>query len=204
MNTFLKTFFVCLVITFSFLAYKFFAVDSYSTDLHVSKNNPVFGTHSSYNDAKPVAKTDNNSKESDFNPVIEKKADKYQHKCYFYSNSGELILVKRELSFKQSLENTITLLLKGPNISEVKKGIYSEIPSNVDLIGVTRQNNSVVINLSSNFGYGGGTNSIMNRVKQLSKTVKLIEPNKEIYLYIDGKEVEYLGGDGVFIKQPLE
>jgi len=204
MNTFLKTFFVCLILTFSFLAYKFFAFDSYSTDLHVSKNNPIFGTHQSHNDAKPVVKSNDTEKKSDFNPVIEKKEQKHLHKCYFYSNSGELIQVRRDLNFKPTLENTITLLLKGPNISETKKGYYSEIPTNVDLIGISRHDNNVLINLSSNFGYGGGTNSVINRVKQLSKTAKSIEPNKNFYLYIEGKEVEYLGGDGVYIKQPLD
>ena len=48
------------------------------------------------------------------------------------------------------------------------------------------------------------SNSIENRVKQISKTVKIHEPSKNIFLYIDGKEVEYLGGDGVYIKQPLD
>ena len=204
MNTFLKTFFVCLILTFSFLAYKFFSVDSYSSDLNVSKNNPVFGIHQDINDAPTVNKEANKTSinKSEEKQNIDNK--KYVHKCYFYSNSGELLLVQRELSFKPSAKNAINLLLKGPLISETKKGIYSEIPTNVDLISITNVSNDVIVNLTSNFGNGGGSKSITNRVKQLSKTVKLYEPNKNIYLYIDGKEVEYLGGDGVYIKQPLD
>ena len=89
-------------------------------------------------------------------------------------------------------------------ISESKKGIYSEIPPNVDLISVKNNDNSIIINLSSNFGNGGGSQSVENRVKQLNKTVKKYHPSKDVYLYIDGKEVEYLGGEGIYIKQPLE
>lgn len=201
MNTFFKTFFICAILTFGFLAYKYFAVDSYSADLNVSKNNPVFGTHKEYKEASPV--------KTQIDKVIPKdekisKENKYEHKCYFYSNSGDLIMVKRELAFIPSIENSITLLLKGPMISETKKGIYSEIPAGVDLISVNRLKNDIIVNLSSNFGNGGGSNSIENRVKQLSKTVKLHEPSKNIFLYIDGKEVEYLGGDGVYVEQPLK
>lgn len=208
MNTFFKTFFACLILTLSFLAYKFVSVDSYSADLNVSKNNPVFGLHENLPEAKPVETTKPIEKEVIKTEVQEKqtpkKQQKYEHNCYFYSASGQLVLAKRDLSFKPSLENSISVLLKGPLISETKKGIYSEIPANVDLISVRRLDKDVIIDLSSNFGNGGGTNSIANRVKQLSKTVKLHEPNKNIYLYINGKEVEYLGGDGVYIKQPLD
>ena len=212
MNTFFKTFFACLILTLSLLAYKFVSVDSYSADLNVSKNNPVFGVHENLPDAKPVDKTEIVNKrpvKSDTQTKVDeqkqvKNNEKYDHKCYFYSASGQLVLAKRDLSFKPSLENSISVLLKGPLISETKKGIYSEIPANVDLISVRRLDKDVIIDLSSNFGNGGGTNSIANRVKQLSKTVKLHEPNKNIYLYINGKEVEYLGGDGVYIKQPLD
>lgn len=210
MNTFLKTFFVCLVLTFSFLAYKFFSVDSYSSDLNVSKNNPIFGLHEDLPEAPPVEKPVQKPIESEQktpnneNSKIVNEVSKYSHKCYFYSNNGELILVERKLSLKPSLENAINVLLKGPLIAEAKKGIYSEIPANVDLISITKLDSDIIVDLSSNFGNGGGSKSIVNRVKQLSKTVKLYEPNKKIYLYINGKEVEYLGGDGVYIKQPLD
>lgn len=201
MNTFFKTFFICAIFTFGFLAYKYFCIDSYSADLNVSKNNPVFGTHKEYKEAKPVEVVvkQTESKVQDKNTKIKK----YNHKCYFFSNNGELVMVKRELAFAPSIESSIMLLLKGPMISESKKGIYSEIPSGVDLISVTRQGNDIIINLSSNFGNGGGSNSIENRIKQISRTVKIHEPSKNIFLYIDGKEVEYLGGEGVYIKQPL-
>lgn len=208
MNTFFKTFFACLILTLSFLAYKFVSVDSYSSDLSVSKNNPIFGVHEDLPEAKPVVSAkpvENKTSQIEITQnETPKKQEKYTHNCYFYAPSGQLTLAKRELSFKPSLENSISILLKGPLITEAKKGIYSEIPANVDLISVKRLEKDVIIDLSSNFGNGGGSNSISNRVKQLSKTVKLHEPNKNIYLYINGKEVEYLGGDGVYIKQPLD
>ncbi len=203
MGTFFKTFFICLVLTFGFLGYKYFSMESYNSDLFVSKESPVFGTHDDIQTQEE--KIIENTKELDKKSDIKQEDKKYTHTCYFYSVDGKLVPIKRELSAKPSLENTILLLLKGPTIAETKKGIYSEIPANVDLIGVKSiDNNKLAVDLSSNFGNGGGTQSIENRIKQLSKTIKSFAPNKIIYLYINGKEVEYLGGDGVFIKQPLE
>ena len=208
MNTFLKTFFFCLIMAFGLMAYKFLGTDSYSTDLNISTNNPVFGVHKEpelnkdFKNENQVVVEKNETVEQEIKQP--KKDEKYIHKCYFYSNSGKLILAKRELSFKPSVENAISILLKGPLIAEAKQGIYSEIPPNVDLIQVKKYDNSIIIDLSANFGLGGGTESVTNRVKQLSKTIKLYEPQKNIYLYINGKEVEYLGGEGVYIKQPLE
>ena len=207
MNTFFKTFFVCLILAFGFLAYKFTSSDSYSLDLKTSDNSPVFGIHEDYSEAPAieqpkVQEIHHPTKQENQQKVV--KETKYKHYCYFYNSNGELTKAYRELSFKPSLENAIMVLLKGPLISETKKGIYSEIPANVDLISVKRLDKDIIVDLSSNFGNGGGSKSITNRVSQLSKTIKYYEPNKNVYLYINGKEVEYLGGDGVYIKQPLD
>ena len=204
MGTFIKTFFVCLILTFGFLAYKLVGSDSYSDNLITSKNSPVFGVHKELPEAKPVDKKVSENPEKSKQELPQNPQVKYEHKCYFYSNNGELVLITRNLSFKPSLENSIILLLKGPLISETQKGIYSEIPTNVDLIGVSRVDKKVIVNLSANFGNGGGTKSIQDRILQLAKTVKLHEPKKNIYLHINGKEVEYLGGDGVYVEQPLK
>lgn len=212
MNTFFKTFFMCMLLTLGFLTYKYFYVESNVGNLTVTKNNPVFGTHPNLPEAKPIENkpsVETGEKKEEVNKVEPKKEAtpskvKYLNKCYFYSNDGKLILVERELNFKPSIENSIAILLKGPLISETKKGVYSEIPANVDLISVKRTDKDVIVNLSSNFGNGGGTKSITDRVAQVSKTVKIHEPGKNIFLYINGKEVEYLGGDGVYIKQPLD
>ena len=206
MGAFFKTFFVCLVLTFGFLGYKYFSTESYNADLFVSKESPVFGTHDDFTESapikeNPIVQTPQTPKTQE---TVKPEVKKYAHTCYFYSNNGALIPVKRMLTSKPSLETTISLLLKGPTIPETKKGIYSEIPANVDLISVRNEDKGLIVNLSSNFGNGGGSQSIESRVKQLSKTIKTYSPNRPIYLYINGKEVEYLGGDGVYIKQPLE
>lgn len=206
MGAFVKTFVVCLILALGYLAYNYVGRDSFSPSLKLSDSNPVFSVNKSIDKKQPEADLSETAQQL-AEPTTEENQNlskKYTHTCYFYSANGKMIPVKREIDAALSLENTIALLLKGPLIAETKKGIYSEIPPNVDLINVQRKGNSIIVNLTANFGNGGGSESIENRVKQLAKTVKSISPDKDIYLYINGSEVEYLGGDGVFVKQPLE
>lgn len=218
MNIFVKTFLVCLVACLGFLFYCMVGENSYSPELKLSQNN-VFSSstkEASNVNEKYESPEELTTKGIEENKIYDKQTQEYNKKtqeqekpkyyqsCYFFSKNGDLIEIKREIKSQPSLENAITLLLRGPMISESKKGIYSEIPPNVDLISVKNSDNSIIINLSSNFGNGGGSQSVENRVKQLNKTVKKYHPSKDVYLYIDGKEVEYLGGEGIYIKQPLE
>lgn len=211
MSSFIKTFLICLVLSIGYLIYVCFSNDSFSPSLKLSDNNPVFSVNKNYRDSSEdingsqiEADEDKSENKTSEVPSAKELTKKYIHTCYFYSVNGKLIPVKREVEAPLTIENTIALLLKGPLINESKKGIYSEIPANVDLINVQRKNNNIIINLTSNFGVGGGSESVENRLKQLSKTVKTVSPNKNIYLYINGSEVEYLGGEGVYVKQPLE
>ncbi len=201
MNVFVKTFIICLIVTLSFLFYKFFGTESHSSEIDTINNNMYTFQKDKQeinNQEQIEENTDNNSE----NTV--KEVAKNLHTCYFYNTQGKLIPITREVKGSNAVDSAILLLLKGPLISESQKGIYSEIPSNVDLINTTIDDKKVIVNLTTNFGNGGGFDSIEHRIKQLSSTVKTAAPNKAVYLYIDGKEVEYLGGDGVYIKQPLE
>ena len=102
-----------------------------------------------------------------------------------------------------SLKSVISSLLKGPDSDERKMGVYSEIPNGTKLLSVINTDEKIIINFNSEFQYGGGTDSINNRLRQLVKTVMAVHPDKNIYLYIEGKQVDVMGGDGVMITQPL-
>ncbi len=209
MNTFFKTFIICLIAALGFLFYQYVSTDSYS-GLKLSSNNPIFGLHSTkaenQNVNVPIEPQEMQTPKNNENKQNVQKTNNavYYSKVYFFNKSGKLDVVKRKYNEQITLNKAVNILLRGPIISETKNGYYSEIPPNVDLISVKNQGKNIIVNLSSNFGNGGGTQSIENRVLQLSKTIKLYEPNKNVYLYIDGQQVEYLGGDGVYIKQPLD
>ena len=125
----------------------------------------------------------------------------------FVKQNGENVFTKipRELpKNKNKLTFAITELLKGPNASELSQKYYSEIPAETKLLSVMENEDKVIINLTSNFQYGGGSDSLYSRVQQLLKTVLANSPKKEVYLYLNGKQADVLGGEGLMIKQPLD
>lgn len=99
---------------------------------------------------------------------------------------------------KYSIEN----LLKGPTAKERAKGIYSEIPAGTQLLSLEETPQKIVINLSGDFEQGGGTDGLYKRLYQLIKTSNK-NTTLDVYLYINGKQVDVVGGEGIMINQPL-
>lgn len=123
------------------------------------------------------------------------------------NNNGEEVykVVKRE--YDETIDGTklrfaLTSLIMGPKPSEKQTGIYSEVPSSTNILHVYDKGAYTIVDLSSGFTYGGGTESIYKRIYQLIKTVKR-NADKPVYLYIDGRQADVIGGDGIMITQPL-
>ena len=93
-------------------------------------------------------------------------------------------------------------LLAGPTNYEKSKGIYSEIPQNTFLISIEAQSDRYIVNLSKEFEMGGGSDSLYKRLYQLIKTVNK-NSDLPVYLDINGKQVNVVGGEGLSLKQPL-
>ena len=104
---------------------------------------------------------------------------------------------------ENKLEFAIKELIKGPNIIEKSMGAYSEIPKETKLLSIKQTKNKVIIDFSSDFQYGGGTDSVYSRMMQLIKTSVSNVKNKDIYLYLDGQKIDMIGGEGIMISQPL-
>lgn len=112
-------------------------------------------------------------------------------------------VVRTQTTKDKKIDFAIKELLKGPNLIEKSMGAYSEIPQNTKLLGIKHSSNKIVIDLSSDFQYGGGTDSVYSRMMQLIKTAISNAENKKVYLYLDGKQVNIIGGEGIMITQPL-
>ena len=98
------------------------------------------------------------------------------------NDNGIFKKVTREYATKEDkLEFALNELLKGPNLVEKSLGAYSEIPKTTKLLKVKYNGNSVIIDLSSDFQYGGGTDSVYSRMMQLIKTAINNTKNKQIY-----------------------
>ena len=114
-------------------------------------------------------------------------------------------VVKREYHAKTDgtkLKFSIENLLKGPNAAEKSKGIYSEIPQGTKLLSLEETPEKITINLNEDFEQGGGTDGLYKRLYQLIKTSNKNTTTK-VYLYINGKQADVIGGEGIMINQPL-
>lgn len=100
------------------------------------------------------------------------------------------------------IEYAVKMLLSGPTNYERKQGVYSEVPATTKLISLKETPSGITVNLSSDFGYGGGGDSLYKRVYQLIKTVNH-NTRKPVYLYLNGKKADVIGGEGLMLKQPL-
>lgn len=96
----------------------------------------------------------------------------------------------------------VTSLVLGPKPGEKAGGVYTEIPADTRIISITEKPDKVIIDLSSAFATGGGTESVYKRLFQLIKTAKR-NTSKAVFLYINGQQADVIGGDGIMITQPL-
>ena len=93
-------------------------------------------------------------------------------------------------------------MLKGPDAKEKAKGIYSEVPQGTKLLSIEEKPDKVIINVNETFEQGGGTDGLYKRLYQLIKTANK-NTALDVYLYINGKQVDVIGGEGLMINQPL-
>ena len=138
----------------------------------------------------------------------EQKTQEYVPIVFIGKNAnGEEVykVIKREYDPEidgSKLRHALELLILGPKQSEKATGTYSEVPANTNILHIYEREDKVIIDLSSGFSYGGGTESIYKRLFQLIKTVNR-NTAKPAYLYINGKQADVIGGDGIMITQPL-
>lgn len=104
-----------------------------------------------------------------------------------------------ERSPSADLEDAFKRLLAGP--SEQK--FSSTIPEGTKLRGVEVRDDGVHVDLSQEFTTGGGSASMMGRVGQVIYTASSLNPDAQVWIDVEGKPLEVLGGEGLLIDQPM-
>ncbi len=107
----------------------------------------------------------------------------------------EPIAIKPDTAPDIALETAFAELLSGEKTTA--------IPTNTKLLGVTVSGDDVRLNLSKEFTSGGGSTSMAARLGQVVYTTTAVQPNAKLWLSVEGKLLEVLGGEGLVIEQPL-
>lgn len=100
------------------------------------------------------------------------------------------------------IEFAMRMLIAGPARNDIRQGLYTEIPRSTKLLYVKETPIKVIVNVSSDFEFGGGGDSLYTRMYQVIKTANR-NTKKPVYLYIDGRQASVIGGEGLMLKQPL-
>lgn len=182
--------FILIIISISYVYFSFFHKEIKLSDFNNSKNNST-----SYN---PLETEQNKDK-------IGNVSSKKNIKIFILDETGNLKPVKRECD--PQIENScfayaIKELIIAPSRIEKAKGYTSEIPQGTKVLSIRESSNSIMIDLSSAFESGGGAESTYTRIKQIIKTANA-NTTIPTYLYINGKQANVIGGEGIMIKQPL-
>jgi spore germination protein GerM len=132
---------------------------------------------------------------------VEQTAEIY----WLKDNGKNLELVPQKIKLtagnkpNQVLEAAFQTLLTGPTEGTGS----STIPQGTKLLGVKVENNDIHVNLSEEFTSGGGSASMNGRVGQVLYTATSLDRNAKVYIEVNGKKLEVLGGEGLELEQPL-
>ena len=182
--------FILIVISVAYVYFSFFSAEGFH--LPARDNIPP-----DIGELTPISEPDDINKE-------DSKSVKTV-KIYVSDSNGKLRSLNRECDTtieKSCFQYAIRELISAPSNWEKSKGFTSEIPVGTKILSIREGEGSVMIDLSSAFEGGGGTESLYTRLRQLIKTAKA-NTNLPVYLYINGHQAEVIGGEGIMIKQPL-
>jgi spore germination protein GerM len=88
-------------------------------------------------------------------------------------------------------------------ITSKAENLYSAIPEGTKILNLEISGNDIRLDLSQAFTSGGGSASIRGRLIQVLYTATSLNPEANLFLSVEGKPLEYLGGEGLEVSQPL-
>jgi spore germination protein GerM len=77
------------------------------------------------------------------------------------------------------------------------------IPKRTRLLALNLKEDGIHVNLSDDFTSGGGSSSMIGRVGQVVYTATSLDKNAKVYIEVNGKLLDVLGGEGLELEQPL-
>ena len=136
--------------------------------------------------------------------------DRTRRTTLFYirvSDDGRVLAepVQRTIRFTGGpLTHTIEALISGPNTEDLNKGLLSLIPADTELLSARVADGIAYLNFNEAFRFNTmGLEGYLAQLQQVVQTATMFSTVDAVQILINGQVVEYLGGDGVFVGEPL-
>ncbi|RPJ06346.1 MAG: hypothetical protein EHM28_10235 [Spirochaetaceae bacterium] len=130
-------------------------------------------------------------------------------KIYFVDarNPESLTLksVIRTVNFKDTpLTETLSALITGPTAEETRTSLTSLIPKGTKINSISVKNGVAYINFNDEFRFNNmGLPGLNAQLKQIVFTTTEFSNITQVQILINGKKVNYLAQEGIFVGEPL-
>src|SRR5438445_13002908 len=116
-------------------------------------------------------------------------------------NSGEtLFSAHRTVPATQAVGTAaLQALLAGPTSAEIAGGVGTQLPTGTRLRGLSIANGVATVDLSSEFGAGGGVASETILLAQVVYTITQFPTVRSVKFRLDGRPVTVFTGDGIVL-----
>jgi spore germination protein GerM len=137
-------------------------------------------------------------------------SQKIQPQVYWLrSNRSKLTLVAKSLPSNIQSSNSpqqgLTIAMKQLLVAQPRDDLTSTIPKGTKLLNLQVRADGVHVDLSPEFGSGGGSTSMIYRVAQVIYTATSLDPNQKVFISVGGQSIDDrhpLGGEGLILRQP--
>ena len=114
--------------------------------------------------------------------------------------------VMRSVTFTNNpMTQTLHALIAGPTIDELNAGLLTLLPEGTRLISAAVRDGTAYLNFNEAFRFNPmGVEGLVAQLQQVVFSVTEFTTITRVQILIEGRQVTYLGGDGVYIGSPLD
>lgn len=107
--------------------------------------------------------------------------------------------VARSGALLERVTAQVAALVQGPTSAEADEGLATTLPEGTRVLDASLEDGVLTVDLSREFGEGGGTASMLGRLNQLYYTLSQPADVRAVSIRVEGTPLRVLGGEGIIV-----